>query len=79
MDVGPFARMYEGDAAKSRDLADEIALVAKRAGAAFWDAATVAGADPVEGIHLTAEGHRAIGQALAARVPGLLGDRDHRG
>lgn len=42
-------------------------------GAAFFDAATVAKADPIDGVHLDAGNTRAIGDALAPLVKNLLG------
>ncbi len=42
-------------------------------GVAFFDAATVAKADPADGVHLNAAATRAIGEALAPLVSKLLG------
>lgn len=72
VETGFLARMYAGGAAKSQALAGEIAAVAGRCGAGFWDAGTVGEVDPDEGIHLTEAAHGAIGRALAGEVRGLL-------
>jgi len=41
-------------------------------GAAFLDGAAVVGVDPEDGVHLTADGHAALGLAVAEAVRGLL-------
>lgn len=46
---------------------------AGEAGVAFFDAATVAVADPADGVHLDAANTKAIGVALAPLVKSLLG------
>jgi hypothetical protein len=42
--------------------------MAEEEGVQFLDAGDVAAVDPTEGVHLTAESHRALGLAVAARV-----------
>ena len=47
--------------------------IADRQGAAFLDLAAVAQVDPIDGIHLTAEGQAAVGHAIAEKVQPLFG------
>jgi lysophospholipase L1-like esterase len=54
--------------ASSRELAPLYRLMAEEEGVQFLDAGDVAAVDPAEGVHLTAESHRALGLAVAARV-----------
>lgn len=59
--------------AQSRLFAGYYKARAEDYGAAFFDAASVAKADPIDGVHLDAENTRAIGDALAPLVKDLLG------
>lgn len=72
-ETGLLAEMFTGGAAKSRALARHVAQVAGVLGAAFFDAGSVAQVDPVDGIHLDAEAHRALGAAMADAVGRALG------
>ena len=72
-ETGFLAEMFEGGAAKSRALSPYYQSIAARAGAGFLDAGSVAVVDPVDGIHLTAEGHAALGAAMADKVRDMLG------
>ena len=72
-EVGFFAEMFEGGAAKSRRLAPLLAALAERRGAGFLDAGEHAAADPEEGIHLGADGHAALGRAVAAAIRERMG------
>lgn len=67
-EVGCLADMFTGGAAKSRSLAAEYAIVAARHGAEFLDAGEVVAVSPVDGIHVDAAAHAALGQAIAARI-----------
>ena len=49
------------------------ATVARRLGAGFVDAGTLAAVDPLDGVHLTREGHAAVGGAMAAVVREMCG------
>jgi lysophospholipase L1-like esterase len=69
-DLGP---MFEGAPEEARKLAGHYARVAEELGAAFFDAATVAAAAPLDGVHLNAANTRAIGEALVPVVKGVLG------
>ncbi|RYH06990.1 SGNH/GDSL hydrolase family protein [Tropicimonas sp. IMCC6043] len=67
-ETGWLAAMFAGGAAKSRSLGAAIANAASRVGAGFVDAGELAAVHPLDGIHLTADGHRTLGMALAAAV-----------
>ncbi len=66
---------FGGDAviAESQGFAAAYARRAQELGVAFFDAGTVAVADPADGVHLDAANTRAIGEGLAPLVKGLLG------
>lgn len=70
IETGALGPMFAGGAAKSRDLA---ARCAERLAVPMLDAGLVAQVDPVDGIHLTAEGQGAIGQAVAAKTQEMMG------
>jgi lysophospholipase L1-like esterase len=72
IETGLLAGMFEGAAKKSRALAPALREAAARQQAGFVDLAAVAEADPVDGIHLTAEAQAAIGAAMAAAVQDLF-------
>lgn len=55
----------------SRHLATAYADVAATHGWSFWDAARSAVASPIDGEHLTAQGHAALARDLAAMVRAL--------
>jgi lysophospholipase L1-like esterase len=61
--------------AESRKLAPRYREAAEHCGCAFFDAASVAVASPVDGVHLDAANTRAIGQALVPVVQQLLAER----
>ncbi len=67
-----FAGMFAGGVSESRKLAKLYAGVAKETGAAFFDAGSVAQTDPADGVHVSAQGTRAIGLALVPLVRDLL-------
>ena len=70
-EVGVLAAQFTGAAAKARALAPRIAAVAQARGAAFLDAAAHAAVSPVDGVHLDARAHHALGAAVAAAVRAL--------
>lgn len=70
-ETGCLAAMFEGGAAKSAAFAAEYASAALHLGAAFFDAGSVIAVDPLDGIHYSAEAHRALGLALAQKVQTL--------
>lgn len=65
VECGVLAEMFRGGAETSRALADRCQA---RLNVPVFDAGTVAQVDPVDGVHLTAEGQAAIGQAIAQQV-----------
>jgi lysophospholipase L1-like esterase len=67
------APMFEGGVAESRKLAGHYARAANDLGTGFFDASTVANADPVDGVHLDAANTRAIGEALVPIARQVLG------
>lgn len=58
---------------ETRQFSAQYAQLASETGVAFFDAATVAKADPRDGVHLDPANTRAIGAALAPLVKQLLG------
>jgi lysophospholipase L1-like esterase len=69
---GLMAEKFAGAAEKGRGAAEAYRRVAAETGCAFFDAGTVIGTSPVDGVHLDAEDHRRLGVALAPEVMGLL-------
>lgn len=72
-EAGWLAGMFRGGAAKARALSAELAATAQRLGLPFVDADALATVDPVDGVHLGAEAHDAIGRAIAAKVAEVMG------
>ncbi len=72
LETGLLEPMFEGGAAKSRSLAPLIAALAARLGAGFVEAGRHAAVDPVDGIHLDASAHAALGAAFADAVETLF-------
>ncbi len=68
--LGP---MFVRGGEESAKFAGYYRQVADDAGVAFFDAAAVAEASPLDGVHLDAENTRAIGTSLAPVVAKLLG------
>lgn len=62
--------MFRGGAATSQGLAARYREAAGRQGCGFFDAGSVVESTPVDGIHLEAEAHAALGRAIAAAVAG---------
>jgi len=67
-----FAEMFEGAEAKSRGFSPHYRRVAELYGCHFLDAGDTAVSSPLDGIHLEAEGHAKLGQALAIAVRSIL-------
>ncbi|HKX98539.1 MAG TPA: serine hydrolase [Steroidobacteraceae bacterium] len=66
------AAAFSGGIEKSRQLADLYSNVATDAGVEFLDAGAVTATDGVDGLHLTAEAHRKLGQAIATKIRDIL-------
>jgi lysophospholipase L1-like esterase len=66
----PFAEMFGGERGleKSRLLASRYEVEARALGIGFLDAGTLVSAHPLDSLHLNATSHRALGQAIAARL-----------
>ena len=69
---GPIAAKFRGAEARSAGATDAYALVATEESCAFLAAASVTAASRVDGIHLDADQHQTLGQALAGAVAELL-------
>jgi lysophospholipase L1-like esterase len=69
---GPIAPKFEGGQRKCVGLTDAYAKVAQERGCDFFDAASVITSSDVDGVHLDAEQHLTLGQALARVVVPLL-------
>lgn len=63
-----YRRAYAGGVEKSLALAPVLAAIAEAAGASFFDAGTVIVADGPDGVHLSADAHRRLGEALAPAI-----------
>lgn len=72
-EVGWIGEAFAGGAAKSRRLAPLLRDVAERKGAGFLDLAAHVAVSPIDGIHYDAEGHRAIGHAVAETTRRMMG------
>ena len=66
------ADLFQQGVAASAMLGAAFADEAERTGVPFFDAGTVTATDSVDGVHLTANNHRALGDGLAAAVRDLL-------
>lgn len=70
---GPIAPKFEGAERKCAGLADAYRKVCGDAGCHFFDAGGVISSSQVDGVHLDAEQHLALGSELARVVRPLLG------
>lgn len=73
-EVGGYAKMYEGAAAKSRELAAHYAKYAAAVGCGFFDAGSVVTSCKEEGIHWPVDQHQCLADALAPIVQSMLED-----
>jgi len=69
----PFGCFTREAVDKSRLFAKEYAPVAEKYGAHFFDAASVAYPSREDQLHMDAESHRALADALADKIRGILG------
>lgn len=72
LEAGCLAEVFSGGAEKSRALAPRLRDVADRLSCPFVDAGRVAAVDPVDGVHLGAEAHAAIADAVLDGVRAAL-------
>ena len=70
---------FAGAAAPSGELAARQRALAEQKGCQFFDAGQVIQTSAVDGVHLDRGAHRALGEALAPVVRGLLSDARHIG
>ena len=68
----PLSGLFQTGVAPSHDLGAAFAEEAKRTGTPFFDAGQATGTDGIDGIHLTADNHKSLGNALAPVVKKLL-------
>jgi lysophospholipase L1-like esterase len=67
-----FAEMFQGAGPKAERFSAHYRRVAQEKGCAFLDAGQVVASSDLDGIHLEADEHRKLGQAVAARVREIL-------
>jgi lysophospholipase L1-like esterase len=67
-----FAEMFKGAEEKSENLSREFRRVAEELGCEFLDTADVIVSSKLDAIHLDAEEHHKLGEAVAARVQEIL-------
>lgn len=68
----PFEDVLEGADAKSECFDAEFSAVAADRGVTYLNAGDVMESSPIDGVHWSPQAHRAIGQAIAASVKGLI-------
>jgi len=66
------SEVFAGGVAKSLVLAELYQQIAVASGAEFLDAGAVTHADGVDGLHLSADAHRALGLAVANKIREIL-------
>lgn len=71
-EVGFLGEIFAGGAEKSHQISKYIEAIADRHSAGFLDAGAHAALDPVDGVHLTAEGQMALGRAMADAVRSFM-------
>lgn len=67
-ETGLLASTFEGGESRSRDLAPQVAAIARSCNAAFIDAGEYATVSDLDGVHLDEESHAALGSAIARVV-----------
>ena len=72
---GVFTEIFAGAREKSADLPARLKELAQRHGVGFADCNNVASVDRVDGIHLDADAHQAIGQLMAKTVNDYMNER----
>jgi lysophospholipase L1-like esterase len=70
--------LLAGAEEKSRRFPERYRRVAERRGCYFMDAGAVVEPSDLDGVHLDAGAHRVLGEAVAARVQEMLGERVRR-
>jgi lysophospholipase L1-like esterase len=72
-----YGALYAGQISESTMLADLYRELAAEAGCWFFDAGSVCTASPADGVHLTAQTTRTLGQALVPVVAQILESLQH--
>jgi lysophospholipase L1-like esterase len=67
------AEMFEGSQEKSKKFREHYERFAEQNGCAFLDAGEFIVSSDLDGIHLEADAHRKLGEAVAARVREVIG------
>jgi lysophospholipase L1-like esterase len=70
--LAELAQMFAGAEEKSKGFSRQYRRVAEKYGCGLLDAGDVARASDRDGIHLEAEEHRKLGEAVAASAKGSL-------
>ena len=68
VETGCLAGMFHGGGAKSRQLGRCYRAMTDRLGVSLLDAGAFAAVDPLDGVHLAADAHAAIGGAVAKAI-----------
>lgn len=58
----------------STQLSNWVRIAAENTGAAFLDASVLVQPSPIDGLHLTPDGHRVLAQSIAQQVEDILGE-----
>jgi lysophospholipase L1-like esterase len=69
---GIFKWMFAGNREKSQQMTEFYAAVAQSRGVPFFDAASVAKVSEIDGLHMDADAHAALGKALAQQVKNIF-------
>lgn len=69
---GPIAPKFAGGETKCAGLAEAYRKVCVELGCDFFDAGSVTASSRVDGVHLDADQHQALGTALAAHIDAIL-------
>lgn len=72
LERGCLAEMFEGAEARGRSVARHMQAMAAEFEVGFLDAGAIIAVDPLDGVHLSEEGHATLGAAVAVRVRDML-------
>lgn len=70
-DIKEWEPIFSGAPQKSRRLALEFEIIADSLEVHYFDAGSVASCDPLDGFHINAEAHRALGIAIAREIESI--------
>jgi len=74
LERGCLAEMFQGAEERGRSVARWSAAFAAEVGAGFLDAGAIVAVDPLDGVHLSAAAHAALGAAVAQQVGRMLAE-----